>query len=127
MSTEQVQITISGVIDLINQGYSRTVGGTGYTEGKSIQEHFGLKKADVTSLFKHPKLKGLKFKVSKVPAFTLIDDTVETVVAKVVPQEPAVNDTNHLEAKLATNDLHSEGIEVDEDGFAIQADTTVWN
>lgn len=58
-------ITVSGVHNLLDNGYSR----------EDIAEHYGITMADVKRLFKHEKLKGKKAK--KAPGFELVDDTVE--------------------------------------------------
>jgi hypothetical protein len=45
---------------------------------KAIQEHYGLTNNEITQLYKHPKLKGLKPKSAL--SFTFIDDETETIV-----------------------------------------------
>lgn len=59
------QISLAGVIGLIEAGKSRT----------AIGEHYGLNKSDVDRMFKHPDLKGRRQK--KEAAFTLIEDWKE--------------------------------------------------
>lgn len=91
---EPVQITITGILEDLQNGYTRCVGDTHYEEGKSIQEKYGLKKADVAQLFKHEKLKGRKTIIKKAPAFILVDDTI--------------NDTISSESALAEADVADE-------------------
>lgn len=62
--SEKIQITITGVQALLEQGKSR----------KAIAEHYGISMADCKRLFMNPKLKGKKAR--KVEGdFILIDDT----------------------------------------------------
>ena len=59
--TEPVKITISGVLEALEQGFTRNAGDPNYKgEGQSIGEKYGLNKSQVALLFKHDKLKGKK-------------------------------------------------------------------
>lgn len=60
------KITISEVLELLNQGKTRP----------EIAEHFEISASDCTKLFKHPKLKGKR--AIKQPDFLIIDDTETT-------------------------------------------------
>lgn len=73
---ERVEIRISEVLDMLNEGISR----------EKIGEHFNLNKAETRKLFEHEKLRGKRPK--KMPSFTIVDDTVETPVPQ---EEPTVN------------------------------------
>ena len=73
---EPIRITISGILNDLQEGYTRTKDDKHYQgEGKSIQEKYNLRKSEVFSLFKHDKLKGRKTISTKVLPFVLIDDT----------------------------------------------------
>ena len=63
-----IKLTVTGIINDLNDGIDRD----------GIQAKYGLTKAEVTELFKHPKLSGLRAR-KKIPIrFTLIDDTIIT-------------------------------------------------
>jgi hypothetical protein len=75
MAQEPVRITVQGVLEDLQNGYTRTTSDKQYQgEGKSIEEKYGLNKTQVSQLFKHDKLKGRKTKVADTPAFILIDE-----------------------------------------------------
>lgn len=64
----EIQIKISDVINLLEEGNNR----------EAIATHYGLEKNEVNELFKHPSLKGKRPKKAKpAPRFTIVDDTVE--------------------------------------------------
>jgi len=61
-----ITLTVTGIINDLNDGIDRD----------GIATKYGLTKAEVTELFKHPKLTGLRAR-KKIPVrFTLVDDTV---------------------------------------------------
>ena len=63
-----ITLTVTGIINDLNDGIDRD----------GIATKYGLTKAEVTELFKHPKLTGLRAR-KKIPVrFTLIDDTIIT-------------------------------------------------
>ena len=63
-----ITLTVTGIINDLNDGIDRD----------GIATKYGLTKAEVTELFKHPKLAGLRAR-KKIPVrFTLVDDTVIT-------------------------------------------------
>lgn len=66
---EVVRITISGVLEDLNNGLTR----------EDIQEKYGLNGVELKEVFQHPKLKGKKTK--KPRGFVLIDDTEKDVIA----------------------------------------------
>ena len=67
-TTEPIVLTVTGIINDLNDGIDRD----------GIATKYGLSKAEVTELFKHPKLTGLRAR-KKIPVrFTLVDDTVIT-------------------------------------------------
>ena len=61
-----IVISVTGIIGDLNEGIDRD----------GIATKYGLTKAEVTELFKHPKLAGLRAR-KKIPVrFTLVDDTI---------------------------------------------------
>ena len=71
-----ITLTVTGIINDLNEGIDR--------DGIAIK--YGLTKAEVTELFKHPKLTGLRAR-KKIPVrFTLVDDTV--IPASTVEADP---------------------------------------
>lgn len=61
-----ITLTVTGIINDLNEGIDRD----------GIATKYGLTKAEVTELFKHPKLTGLRAR-KKIPVrFTLVDDTI---------------------------------------------------
>lgn len=63
-----ITLTVTGIINDLNEGIDRD----------GIATKYGLTKAEVTELFKHPKLTGLRAR-KKIPVrFTLVDDTIVT-------------------------------------------------
>ena len=81
-----VRITVSGILEDLHNGYTRTTSDKQYAgEGKSIEEKYNLSKTQVAQLFQHEKLRGRKTRVQEAPAFVLIDDTEEVLT----PKEPS--------------------------------------
>jgi len=71
-----ITLTVTGIINDLNEGIDRD----------GIATKYGLTKAEVTELFKHPKLTGLRAR-KKIPVrFTLVDDTV--IPASTVEADP---------------------------------------
>lgn len=67
-------ITISGVLDDLNRGLTRSPHTSGYKpELGSIMEKYSLTKKELDYLFSHPKLKGRRTKLPVM--FNLVDDT----------------------------------------------------
>ena len=67
---EPIKITVSGILEDLKNGYTRTTGEKHYLgDEKSIQEKYGLNKSQVAELFTHEKLKGKKTISIKVPVF----------------------------------------------------------
>jgi len=84
----KTKITVSGVLEDLQNGLTRTAGGKHYNEEVgSIQEKYGLTATEVKALFQHDKLKGKKTIVQKELSFELIDDVEETVEEEVVEEE----------------------------------------
>jgi hypothetical protein len=72
-------ITVSEVLRLLNEGYSRTTKDKSYDASIGcIGDYYGFSDVQVKSIFTHPSLKGRKTKrvVSRVPLVNIIDDTV---------------------------------------------------
>lgn len=79
-----ITLTVTGIINDLNDGIDRD----------GIATKYGLTKAEVTELFKHPKLAGLRAR-KKIPVrFTLVDDTIVTK-----------SDLNQLEQHADPNQL----------------------
>ena len=100
---EPITITISGILNDLQEGYTRTKDDKHYQgEGKSIQEKYNLRKSEVFSLFKHDKLKGRKTISTKVLPFVLIDDTEEE------HEQAEDQEVDEAESELANTDLDKE-------------------
>lgn len=77
----KTQVSISEVKELLERGYTRTKTAKGYnSEIGSIEEYYNLPSTQVTEMFKHPSLKGIKTKKVVEQMFELVDDT-QTVEA----------------------------------------------
>jgi len=63
-----IVISVTGIIGDLNEGIDRD----------GIATKYGLTKAEVTELFKHPKLTGLRARKKIAVRFTLVDDTIIT-------------------------------------------------
>jgi hypothetical protein len=63
-----IVLTLTGIINDLNDGIDRD----------GIATKYGLTKAEVTELFKHPKLVGLRARKKIAVRFTLVDDTIVT-------------------------------------------------
>jgi hypothetical protein len=61
-----IVISVTGIIGDLNEGIDRD----------GIATKYGLTKAEVTELFKHPKLVGLRARKKIAVRFTLVDDTI---------------------------------------------------
>ena len=86
-----ITLTVTGIINDLNDGIDRD----------GIATKYGLTKAEVTELFKHPKLAGLRAR-KKIPVrFTLVDDTI--ISAPVVNGVPNGTSGTSLPNVTATN------------------------
>jgi hypothetical protein len=87
-------VSLSKVISLMNEGYTRKKGDKGYnpTIG-SVQEFYdlgivdGIDQAD--ELFRHPSLKGKRVRIVKPSTLNIIDDTAETTETTETVEETA--------------------------------------
>lgn len=96
MSDSPVRITVQGVLQDLENGYTRTTSDKHYQgEGKSIEEKYGLNKTQVSQLFKHDKLKGRKTKVAGTPAFILIDEEEEGSQEPIAEVETTTSEEEH--------------------------------
>ena len=76
MAEERKQISLRLVLEDLSNGITRKEGDIGYdAELGSIQEKYGMTKAQVDRLFKHPKLKGKKTRRPQDDGFDIVDDT----------------------------------------------------
>jgi hypothetical protein len=77
-NTGKVQLTVSGILEDLENGMTRFKGQKGYSQERgSIEEKYNLSKNDIKTLFEHPKLKGRKTKRVQEVAFVLVDDVTE--------------------------------------------------
>ena len=109
--SSRMRIVVSEIITDLSQGFTRTKNSVGYTSPNSIGEKYGLRNSQVTLLFNHPKLKGLRTKFPKDPGFDIVDDTVQAVAP---PTLSPVRD-GEPEAELNTNTPWDEGLGQDMD------------
>ncbi len=65
-SNETIKLTVSGIINDLNNGLDR----------EKIATKYGLTKQEVNEVFKHPKLQGLRVKRKPAVRFVLEDDTM---------------------------------------------------
>ena len=83
-----ITLTVTGIINDLNDGIDRD----------GIATKYGLTKAEVTELFKHPKLAGLRARKKIAVRFTLVDDTV------ISASEVAQKDPNQMDLMEAIAD-----------------------
>lgn len=75
-NNEPIKLTISGLIEDLRNGITRCEGDVNYSKERgSIQEKYGLTKAEVKDIFKNPKLAGIKVRNVQNPRYILTDDT----------------------------------------------------
>tara|TARA_R110002126_G_C10453787_1_gene499791 strand:+ start:19 stop:387 length:369 start_codon:yes stop_codon:yes gene_type:complete len=92
---EPIKITVSGILEDLKNGYTRTTGEKHYLgDEKSIQEKYGLNKSQVAELFTHEKLKGKKTISIKVPVFILEDDTENEEIIDINHKTPITDITD---------------------------------
>lgn len=73
-------ITVSEVLRLLSEGYSRTTKEKAYNPSiGTIQDFFGLTDSQIKDVFRHEALKGKRTKAVRVnvPTVNIIDDTVQ--------------------------------------------------
>lgn len=81
-SNGPITLTVTGIINDLNEGIDRD----------GIATKYGLTKAEITELFKHPKLTGLRAR-KKIPVrFTLVDDTIIPSSAVLDPNQTSILD-----------------------------------
>jgi hypothetical protein len=86
-------ITVSSVLGDLNNGMDRA----------AIATKYGLSAAEVTEVFKHPKLKGLRAR-RKITRISIVDDTVENNPVTIPTIQP-VTESNQLEVVTNPNQL----------------------
>ena len=86
-------ITVSSVLGDLNNGMDRA----------AIATKYGLSAAEVTEVFKHPKLKGLRAR-RKITRISIVDDTVENNPVT-IPNIQPVTERNQLEVVTNPNQL----------------------
>jgi hypothetical protein len=90
-SNETIKLTVSGIINDLNNGLDR----------EKIATKYGLTKQEVNEVFKHPKLQGLRVKRKAAVRFVLEDDTVTTtpvLTQTTEPVNPQITDSVTIEA-----------------------------
>lgn len=79
---ERPSVSIKQVLEYLKSGVTRHPDSPGYNPDlKSIEEIYGLSKKDVSAIFKHEKLKGVRTQLVPVSPYILVDDTEETTTA----------------------------------------------
>lgn len=89
-SNETIKLTVSGIINDLNNGLDR----------EKIATKYGLTKQEVNEVFKHPKLQGRRVKRKPAVRFVLEDDTVSTVNSQ---GQPKVLDYTEEETTIAVS------------------------
>ncbi len=116
-----IDIKVGDLINYLKQGVTRCVGDKYYNaEKKSIEEIYGISKAEVREIFKHPKLMNLRIKSPEEKSWNLIDDTSEETVKEEKKEETPVY------GKSATRKKVTE-IENSEDKKDVETSSTVEN
>lgn len=88
---ERPKVSIKQVLEYLKSGVTRHPDSPGYNPDlKSIQEIYGLSKKDVSDMFKHEKLKGVRTQLVPVTPYILVDDTDEAT--------PTANEDNLVTA-----------------------------
>lgn len=118
---EPVRITVQGVLEDLQNGYTRCKNDKHYEEGKSIQEKYGINKTQVSQLFKHDKLKGRKVKVVSAPAFILVDEDdaaeeTDTPIDNSTDTEKDISGINESNETDTSKEDATEPVEASEDG-----------
>lgn len=109
--SETIKIKISDILQYLQEGYTRTKGEKNYDpEIGSIQEKYDLNKSQIFELFKHEKLKGRKTIVKKIPAFVILDDTVEDDTSNSNVADIIVKVQDDLEEYTSQEDENTEEV-----------------
>lgn len=87
-------ITVSSVLGDLNNGLDRA----------AIATKYGLSAAEVTEVFKHPKLKGLRAR-RKITRISIVDDTEVTTNQVPLPTVQPVTESNNLQVVTDPNQL----------------------
>jgi len=99
---EKPIIILSQLISDLNNGITRCKGDTGYNpELGSIEEKYGISKADVKEIFKHPQLKNLRIKTN-VTNYVLQDDVTPKVEEKTTDSSDSSTSTSTTPANAET-------------------------
>lgn len=96
------EIKLSDIVEMVQSGVTRCKDDSGYTaERGSIQEKYELTKTEVAHIFKHDKIKGLRFRPYKAPTYTIVDD-IEDKPELVAPGYGAKSATQISREEAAT-------------------------
>lgn len=106
-TTQRPTITISEVITLLENGYSRTNAAKNYNpEIGSIEDYYGLSKEQVRLLFQHPKLQGVRTKKVTLPEFDLVDDTTTEETSTTTNDSTNTFDNVNVEQEVTENQFN---------------------
>tara|TARA_R100001463_G_scaffold23551_2_gene56418 strand:- start:28129 stop:28566 length:438 start_codon:yes stop_codon:yes gene_type:complete len=104
---EKVIVSIVAIKEALKKGITRRTGDSGYkAELGSIQEMYGMTRAEINTLFQDARLKGLKVVFPKESRIVILEDIatetpVETPVATTV--EPTIESIDDLSGTEATD------------------------
>lgn len=87
MSNTKIRVTISQLLNDLNNGITRCKNDTGYDEKRgSVEEKYGLTKEAVKEIFRHPKLANLRVRIPTIEEkiYELVDDVEEKTEKEVV-------------------------------------------
>ena len=88
MTNTRPNVSIKQVLEYLKTGVTRHPDSPGYNPDlKSIQEIYELSKKDVTEIFKHEKLKGVRTQLVPTTPYVLVDDTDTETVATTATTE----------------------------------------
>lgn len=91
MSTTEKQVTVSGILKMLDEGKTRDV----------IATELGLTKAQIRAVFQHPSLKGKKVRINHLAGIQIVDDIPTTEAAPV--KEPKTPKAAKVAPESATS------------------------
>lgn len=107
--TDQVTVSIADIKAWLKTGVTRRVGDPGYNAAiGSVQQKYGMSKAEVSALFQDSRLKGLKVSTPKPSRIIIAEDIVEDPIPS---SEPAISGGYGVfgaMARASRGDVHEE-------------------
>lgn len=107
--TDQIVVSIADIKAWLKTGVTRRVGDPGYSASiGSVQEKYGMSKAEVSALFQDSRLKGLKVSTPKPSRIIIAEDIVEDPIPS---SEPAISGGDGVfgaMARASGGDVHEE-------------------